>query len=417
MTLDDVAPPPERDGLRVVILNDSSVAKGGATGLALLSAKLLRARNIATTFIAGDGGDDGELAALGVATVALGGKLLLDNSALKTMRDGLYNKAVRDRIARYIAKHDTPQTVYHLHGWSRILSPAVFDALRPVAQRTYIHAHDFFLACPNGAFYDFRKDVICTRMPLSGGCIATACDRRSYHHKLWRVARSGVLRRTFDQASPWAGVLTLHDKMAEPLARAAIPRPLIKTVTNPAKPFTASRVTAENNSVFCFIGRVEDGKGIDMLCAAAQMANLPLRVIGDGAQLAKLRMSFPDIDFRGWVNQEQIGDHLHDVRALVMPSRLPEPFGLVAAEASLSGLPVIVSTQALLASSIAENGLGYAADTSGVSELVDSLRHVAGLSPQDIKDISTRGYAGVGKIAMSPDDWIDRLISLYQKAV
>lgn len=400
--------------LKVVILNDSSIAKGGATGLALLSAQLLRDRNIDTTFISGDAGDDGALTAQGVEMIPMGGKLLLDNGVLQTMKNGLYNKAIRNRISAHIAAHDTPQTVYHLHGWSRILSPSVFDALRPVAARTFIHAHDFFLACPNGAFYDFRKDQVCNRTPLSGSCVATACDRRSYHHKIWRVARSGVLRRTFDQKSPWAGVLTLHDKMAEPLARGGVSMPLIKTVTNPAKPFIANRIQAENNTTFCFIGRVESGKGVNTLCAAAKIANVPLRVIGDGALLEKLKLAHPEVSFTGWVDQNEIGAHLADVRALVMPSRTPEPFGLVAAEASMSGLPVVVSQQALLSSEITAHGLGYSVDTSRVENLADVLKQVAALPAADLRQMSERGFDVTGSIALSPDVWITRLLKLYR---
>ncbi|WP_444430903.1 hypothetical protein ACTTAM_08565 [Rhodobacter capsulatus] len=41
---------------KVVILNDASVARGGATGLALLQARLLRARGLAVVFASADRG-------------------------------------------------------------------------------------------------------------------------------------------------------------------------------------------------------------------------------------------------------------------------------------------------------------------------------------------------------------------------
>ena len=403
------------DDLKVVILNDSSVAKGGATGLALLSARLLRERNIPTTYIAGDAGDDGALATIGATLVPMGDELLLDAGALKAMKRGLYNTAIRDKIADYIAENDTANTVYHLHGWSRILSPAVFDALRPVAHRTYVHAHDFFLACPNGAYFDFRQETVCTRKPLSLGCLKTACDRRAFHHKVWRSARSGMVKRAFDQSAPWAKILTLHPAMNLMLAKADLPLNRIATVRNPAQALTPSRVKAEANEAFCFIGRVEAGKGIRMLCEAAKIAKVPLKVIGDGAELTSLKEAFPDVNFLGWVDQSDIGQHLADIRALVMPSRTPEPFGLVAAEASLSGLPVILSEQSLLSEDFQKHALGFPCNTASPEALAKTLSKVAALPASDVKALSEKAYAGSAQIALSHDAWITALIDNYRE--
>ena len=400
---------------RVVILNDSSIAKGGATGLATRLAQALAQRGVPVTFIAGDAGDGGAMAADGVDLVALGGSLLLDSGAAQAMRRGIFNTATRDAIANWIAAHDTPETVYHVHGWSRILSPSVFAALRPVATRTFAHAHDFFLACPNGAYYDFRKHVVCQRAPLSLSCLATQCDRRGYHHKLWRSARGASLKRHFG-AAPWARIFMLHPGMKEPLARGGLPVDRLETLRNPAQPLTAQRVKAEENRTFCFIGRVESGKGINTLCSAARLAGLPLRVIGDGAETDMLRTAYPEVTFTGWVNHAEIGRHLADARALVMPSRTPEPFGLVAAEAALSGLPVILSRQSLLSTDIAQNGLGFATDPGSPQTLAESLRKVADLPGAEIRAMSDRGHAGAAGIAMDPNAWVDALMHHYQEA-
>ena len=50
---------------RVVLLNDFSIARGGATTLVLLLLRLLRSRGIPVTIIVGDDGDNPEFAALG----------------------------------------------------------------------------------------------------------------------------------------------------------------------------------------------------------------------------------------------------------------------------------------------------------------------------------------------------------------
>ena len=379
---------------RVVILNDSSIARGGATGLALMSARMLRARGHAVSFISGDTGDGGALAAEGIEALALGGRLLLDRKRIEAVRSGLYTRAMGQRIAAEIAARDTAQTVYHLHGWSRILSPAVFDALRPVAARTYVHAHDYFLACPNGIYFDYRRGEVCGRVPLSASCLGTNCDRRSYGHKLWRVLRQRALRRAFGPGAPWAGVISL----------------------GPWRAFTAERVWAEAAERFCYIGRTERGKGVRTLCEAARLAGVKLRVIGDTALQPDLPDAFPEVAFTGWVDQGDIGRHLADCRALVVPSRYPAPFGLVAAEASRSGLPVLISDVMPLAREVADRRRGRAVNSRSAEALADDLRRAAALPAADLRDISIRAFAAEDTFSLTPEAWMDRLEALYARA-
>jgi len=137
---------------RVVLLNDFSIARGGATTLVLLLLRLLRARGISVTMIAGDDGDNPAFAELGVDIVTLGQKALLGGNPLASAVNGINNRSASALLSDWIDRNDTPGTVYHTHVWSQILSPSIFVPLRRVAGRPAIHAHDFFHACPNGAF-------------------------------------------------------------------------------------------------------------------------------------------------------------------------------------------------------------------------------------------------------------------------
>lgn len=403
--------------LKIVILNDSSFARGGATGLALKQARLLRARGHDVTFISGDRGDFGDLTAHGVQTFSLGGKLLLDESRLKAAGRGIYNKAAARRISDFIAANDTDRTIYHLHGWSRILSPSVFDALRPVARRTFLHAHDFFLACPNGVYFDYARQQVCTRTPMSAGCLATQCDKRNAVQKGWRVLRQASLKRALGGATDWAGVMMIHPAMAPGLLRAGLDPDLLKIARNPAAPLVPSRIRAEENRSFCYLGQSMPGKGVEMLCRAARIAGVPLKIIGDVSQRPGLRRSFPEVTFTGWVDQAEIGDHLQDVRALVMPSRFTEPFGLVAAEASLSGLPLVVSKTAMLASEVEQLGLGHRADASTPEALAAALTRMAELPDAEVRTISRRGHGRDAVLSQTDSDWLDGMLNMYREAL
>ena len=104
---------------RVVVLNDFSVAHGGAESIALLAVKLLRQRGIAVTFIAGDDGDNPLFAEEHVPIVAMGGRRLLDASSRLPALYGLYNRRTTSIVSDWIRRNDTFDTVYHLHTWSK----------------------------------------------------------------------------------------------------------------------------------------------------------------------------------------------------------------------------------------------------------------------------------------------------------
>jgi glycosyltransferase involved in cell wall biosynthesis len=414
---EDVSPIPKTEGpvpiTRIVVINDTSQALGGTTGLALLSVQLLRQRGVAVTYICGDDGDNDALVDLGVEVIAAGNVSLLQKSKADAMIKGIYDKKTRDLVAHYIENHDKPGTIYHVHGWAQILSPSIFKALAPVAERTFVHAHDMFLACPNGVYMDYRHDMVCQRRPLSGSCIATNCDKRSYAQKLWRVARHKSLFTHFDKKLQWAGIVMIHPAMRERFERAGYPSDMLRVVRNPVSPYSATRIRAEDNQGVVYVGRLERDKGVLDIAEAATKAGLELTLVGEGVLREELERTYPDVVITGWQPREAIGDFVGAARVLVMPSHHPEPFALVIPEAVQSGLPVIVSETALMSAEIVDAGLGLSLDIFEKGALDQALATIRDTPKQDLRAQSQRGFSGQVKLALSTDDWVDQLLALY----
>ncbi len=398
---------------RIVVINDSSVAKGGATGLSLASALAFRKRGLAVTLLTGDGGQNPELAEAGIDVVALGQDRLLSSPMHKVLFSALYNKAAKEMVADWIAQNDGPGVVYHLHGWAQILSPSIFQALKPVSDRLVLSAHDFFLVCPNGAFAFLNTGAVCTLTPMSAACVKANCDRRSYVHKLWRVARQAVRQSLFDLKREAPPVLAIHEAMRPFLVRGGVPAQAVRTVPNPVRPFLTERAPAEQNSEFLFIGRLEDGKGPDLAAAAARRAGAPLRIIGDGPMRARLEQEYPEVIFAGRRSFEEIGPLAAQARALVMPSRYPEPYGLVAAEALWSGLPVIAADTAFLAPDIVAAGAGYSAPPRDEEALAAAMTQLK--DDGVARAMSIAAFERTRSIGLSPDAWISALLAAYEE--
>ena len=398
---------------RIVVVNDASVAAGGATGLALASVEAFRQRGYATTYLAGDSGENAALTAMGVEVVALGQKRLLSSPAASVILGALYNQPAERMISAWIDLFDTPGTVYHLHGWAQIFSPSIFRPLSRVRGRLVLSAHDFFLVCPNGSYSFLKTGAVCALTPQSIACIAANCDRRSYAHKLWRVARQAVRRMTFDLSRDPPPVLAIHERMRPFLERGGVPASAIQPLLNPVRPFTLERVTAEANREIVFIGRLEHGKGPDLACAAAREAGATLRVIGDGPMGPALKQAYPDVIFSGRLPTAEIAPLIAKARALVMPSRYPEPYGLVATEALWSGVPVIAADTAFLAPDIVERGAGVSCEPRDTARLAAAMSALLA-DDEGTKAMSVAAFERTRDLGSTMDGWIDALLGAYR---
>ncbi len=305
---------------RVVVINDDSVPSGGAAGIMLASIRQLRAREVPVTLLTGDDGANPELADLGVDVVSLGGRHILEGGRVEAAMRGLYARKTAQLLQAWIDAHDTPGTVYHLHNWHKVLSPAAFVPLRQVAARLVLSAHDYFLACPNGGYYHYPKGKACDLEPLGLRCVASACDKRNYAHKLWRVARGTLREMLFSFRNTPATVLAVHDGMIPLLERGGIGRHCIEVLRNPVTPWRSSRVAAEQNQTFLFVGRLEEDKGVTLLAQAARRAGGVERRGGGGGVGGLL----------------QARARARRVRERVRPLT-PEPHDLGAVEQTLAG--------------------------------------------------------------------------------
>lgn len=405
-----IAPPIDR----IVIINDSSLAKGGATGLALASAEAFRALGYPVTLLTGDGGENPALTAVGIEVVALGQARLMASPMRKVFFTALHNAGAEKMVGDWISANDTPGTVYHLHGWAQIFSPAIFKPLNKVAGRLVLSAHDFFLVCPNGSYSFLKSGKVCPLVPQSAACVMANCDRRSYLHKLWRVARQALRRMSIDVSHNSPPILAIHERMRPFLERGGVEPSAIQALPNPVRPFRSERIAAENNAEFVFIGRLEDGKGPDLACAAARLAGAKLRIIGDGPMEAVLKRDYPEVIFSGRQPPEVIGEMVRSARALLMPSRYPEPYGLVAAEALWSGLPVIAADTAFLAGDILAARAGLACEPRDAPAFAATLR---GLLDDDeaTRQMSVNAFTNTRDIGNTFDGWIEKLVAIYNQ--
>ncbi|WP_232491543.1 glycosyltransferase family 4 protein [Novosphingobium kaempferiae] len=395
---------------RIVVVNDLAQPKGGASQLAMESAVQFARRGHRVTVLCGSTGND-DLADEGIEVVALGQGRLLESNPVTTAVRGLYNRPAASMVARWIAANDTPRTVYHIHGWSQILSPALFNGMVAVRGRTLVHAHDFFFSCPNGAMFHFGKDAPCPAKPMSLPCIASACDRRGMASKLWRVGRQSIQNALLrDYPLP---LLLIHGGMAPYFARSGVLARDMAVLPNPVRPFVPDRIAAERNRSVLFVGRLEATKGIDLAAEACRRAGVRLVAVGTGDLGDDLKRCYPEMSWVGRHEHDRIAAFAREARVAVMPSRHIEPFGLAAVEALWSGLPVVTSADALIAPDIVAAGAGLAVNPRDADAFAGAL---AGIFADDALTLgmSENAHRRTTGLALSPDRWLDALEAAYE---
>ena len=97
-----------------------------------------------------------------------------------------------------------------------------------------------------------------------------------------------------------------------------------------------------------FVGRLVEAKGVRDAVAAWRRSgvDLPLVVAGTGPLRAQLAAGAderegPAIEVLGWVERDRLPGLYRRARALLMPSRWQEPFGIAGLEALSFGVPVV----------------------------------------------------------------------------
>ncbi len=113
-------------------------------------------------------------------------------------------------------------------------------------------------------------------------------------------------------------------------------------------------------------GRIVKEKGVDIAIRVASQANIPLYIFGpidEGSEYWEKEIKpFVDnekVKYMGMVPRQEIYHYMSKAKAILMPLRWKEPFGLVVAEAMATGTPSIVFPLGSMAE-IVENGkTGY----------------------------------------------------------
>jgi glycosyltransferase involved in cell wall biosynthesis len=171
----------------------------------------------------------------------------------------------------------------------------------------------------------------------------------------------------------------------------------------------------EKDDYLLWIGRFNDDKGPNRAIAAAKEANMPLVLAGPvqpGQGEFFASEVEPDLDgsrirYIGEVGEEK-ADLYAGARALLMPIRWPEPFGLVMTEAMACGTPVIAFPEGSAPEIVLDGETGFVVEDEG--EMAAAVGRLGEIDPERCRE-SARERFDVAAVAEAYEQAYGRVAS------
>lgn len=403
--------------MTIVLINDHASMNGGAASVVIQEAIGFARAGEQVIYFGATGPADESLSAAGVNVVCLDQPdITTAPSAIGFTRIATWNFAAERRLAGILRGLDPARTIVHLHSWAKVLSPSVGYAIQKSGLPAVVTSHDYFWVCPNGGFFDYKKNEVCHRDPLSIACWKTDCDQKSHARKVWRAGRHILLNQVSGIKSYARHLITLSATQEQALRPYLAPGIKMHRVDNPiAVTDPGTRSDAQPMGDFLFVGRLSPEKGAGLMCAVAEKIGVQVRIAGDGPDKAMLMAQYPGQNFIGWKNAAEIAEEMRRARALIFPSILYEGQPLTVQEALANGCPVIASDAGAAKEAVADGETGFwfrSGDAASLEQAMLKLRDDA-----TARTMSAAAHRRYWRDPLTIERHLERLRAVYREAM
>lgn len=366
--------------MNIVVVNDTGYVDGGAAQVAIAPLNELAELGHNVTFVAHHGPFAEQINRTSVKLKALSKSHEVSNFAPIRFFSGLFNVVTLIKLLWFLRSMDRRETIVHFHSWTKYLSSSPLLACRILKLRSVITLHDYFTACPNGGFFDYKKMQICNAKPMGPQCLTSQCDSRNWTVKIYRIVRQIIQNNLVRLPQSVSAYISISDYSERILRKHLPPGIRIFRVHNPiimpkawGPGLAPSCEQATHRDKFTFAGRLSTEKGPEVFLKAARLAGVRPTIVGDGALAERLRLDYPEAEFLGWRSPPELQEILKRSVAIVFPSLWHETQGLVVLEAKACGTPAIVSRDCAAAELVKDRETGVIFSSGDVTDLANKL--------------------------------------------
>ena len=241
------------DVKNIVVINDFNYVQGGASKVAIDTARLLKDENINVYFFSAVSKKDEEIN--GINYISTNQKeALKEKNIIKGMINGIYNFKARNELKKLLKTLNREDTVIHIHGWTKALSSSIFDIAFKMNFKVVVTLHDYFTACPNGGYFNYKRNEICKFKPLSWKCIKCNCDSRNYLFKIYRILRQFVQNKIVKLPSKLQYAIGISDLSIDVLKSTLNQNIRIEKIYNPIEfDEKEDKIDWKNNDYYLYV--------------------------------------------------------------------------------------------------------------------------------------------------------------------
>jgi glycosyltransferase involved in cell wall biosynthesis len=166
---------------------------------------------------------------------------------------------------------------------------------------------------------------------------------------------------------------------------------------------------------FLMVGRLIAYKRHDIAIQAFNELGLPLKIIGRGPEMKRLKkMAKSNIEFLGRVSEKNLPKYYAECQAFIFPQE--EDFGIVAIEAMASGRPLIAYRGGDIPEHMEEGKTGIFFDEQSSASIVSAVKKFksSGFDPEYIRSKVLKFDKEVFKAKIM--EYIDRVVAAKRRA-
>ena len=129
----------------------------------------------------------------------------------------------------------------------------------------------------------------------------------------------------------------------------------------------------ETEDFYIYVGALTPYKRVDIIVEAFNRLAKPLKIIGSGAEIRKLKkISGNNIEFLGNVDRESVRDFMQRAKALVFAAE--EDFGITPVEAQACGKPVIAYAKGGVLETVIDGVTGVLFEEQSADSLIKAIK-------------------------------------------